>query len=148
MSSEIAKYSHGLELIKAAFSGPYLRYCGRVVKLEPASPTGSIERLRTVGIDTNGAQRAHFSTLSRLFRASATGDSLAPSRLILDNQRRHAMGDERKRSGDRRTTKERRSGKDTRSEEEKRLTGERRSQVDRRSGEDRRAKRSDTPKTK
>jgi hypothetical protein len=68
--------------------------------------------------------------------------------LILDNQLRHAMGDERKRSGDRRITKERRSGKDTRSEEEKRLTGERRTQVDRRSGEDRRAKRGDTPKTK
>ena len=43
------------------------------------------------------------------------------------------MGDEQKRSGDRRTTKERRSGTDTRTEEEKRLTGERRSQVDRRS---------------
>ena len=82
------------------------------------------------------------------FRAPATGDSLQPSRLILDNQRRPAMGDDKKRSGDRRTMKERRSGIDTRSEEEKRLAGERRSQVDRRSGQDRRAKRSETPKTK
>ncbi len=65
--------------------------------------------------------------------------------VILD-QRRHEMGDERKQSGDRRKTTERRSGKDARSEEEKRLTGERRSGVDRRSGKDRRAKGSDTPK--
>ncbi len=68
--------------------------------------------------------------------------------LDLFHSRRHAMGDDKKRSGDRRTTKERRSGKDTRSEGEKRLTGERRSKVDRRSGQDRRAKPSDTPKTK
>jgi len=38
--------------------------------------TGSIERLGTVGTDTNGAQRARFSTLSRLFRAPATSDNL------------------------------------------------------------------------
>src|SRR5438552_17880210 len=85
---------------------------------------------------------------TRVFSRVCNRRSLQPSRLILDNQRRPAMGDDKKRSGDRRTTKERRSGKDTRSEDEKRLTGERRSKVDRRSGQDRRAKPSDPPKTK
>src|SRR5207237_6266261 len=55
------------------------------------------------------------------------------TQLILDNERRPAMGGDRKRSSeDRRSNKERRSGIDTRSEEEKRLIGERRSKVDRR----------------
>jgi hypothetical protein len=48
--------------------------------------------------------------------------------MILDSQRRRAMGDNEKRTGaGRRTTKERRSGTDTRSEKEKQLIGERRS---------------------
>ena len=46
------------------------------------------------------------------FRGPATGDSLQLFKLILGNQRRHAMGDDRNRGDDRRTTKERRSGKE------------------------------------